>query len=174
MRLSSLCAHTLVFNMKLSIFTNKKGFTLVELLTVISIISILTALLTVSFVSVSQRGRDAQRKSNIRQIQAALELYRADNDAYPPAVSNSIGSSTTVSVACNQPFVVGGITYMQKMPCDPEGTNVKYFYSSTSPYSTYGLVSCLDNTGDREAQATKPFAAMTDCNPATYFYVTNP
>ncbi len=165
---------------KLPVFKNNKGFTLIELLTVISIISILTALLTVSFVSVSQRGRDGQRKSNIRQIQAALELFRADNNSYPQTVSNTIGVSNA-SVACGASFVFSSITYMQKMPCDPKTEGLKYFYLSTpsgcSPGSAtlctgYTLASCIDNSGDKEV-GTKP-PQMTVCSPAYYFVTTNP
>lgn len=56
-----------------------KGFTLIELLVVLVIIASLATLLTANFVGVRQRGRDAQRKSDLRQIQSAFELYRADN-----------------------------------------------------------------------------------------------
>lgn len=162
-------------------FKNQKGFTLIELLTVISIISILTALLAVSFGTASQRGRDGQRKSNIRQIQAALELFRADNDSYPQAVTNTIGVSSA-SVACNAVFTFNSITYMQKMPCDPK-SGAKYFYLPTptncsptgTPCSGYTLASCIDNSGDKEAVGStgKP-SAMTTCSPAYYFVVQNP
>jgi len=167
--------------MKLPSLKNQKGFTLVELLTVISIISVLTALLTVSFVSVSQRGRDGQRKSNVRQIQAALELFRADNDSYPPAASYTVGTSTSVSVACNAAFTLNSITYMQKMPCDPK-SGAKYFYlptptncsPTTTPCSGYTLASCIDNTGDKEAANSRPSTNMAYCVPDFYFVVTNP
>lgn len=146
----------------------RKGFTLIELLTVISIISVLTALLTVAFVSVSARSRDSQRKSNIKQIQAALELYKADNDAYPP-------TATITSIACDQPFQTGispnFTKYMNKFPCDPKGT--KYFYSSTG--SAYVLASCIENTADKERMGLP--AGMTACTfttPQYYYSVTNP
>jgi len=64
----------------------EKGFTLIELLIVIVIIGVLATLLMTNFVGVRQRGRDAQRKSDLRQIQAALELYRADVGQYPEAL----------------------------------------------------------------------------------------
>src|SRR3989344_3453061 len=87
---------------------SRRGFTLIELLVVISIISVLSALLMTNFVGVRQRGRDAQRKSDTRQIQTALELYRSDNGSYP-----------TVFPVCGGPFIYNSATYMQKIPCDP-------------------------------------------------------
>ena len=151
--------------MNLSIFKQKSGFTLIELLTVISIIAILTALLSVSFVTVSQRSRDGQRKSNIRQIQAALEIYRSDNDAYPAT------SVLMTTVSCNGQFLPGGTSYMSRFPCDPAGTNVKYYYSSVTPFSTYTLGACLDNANDKEKTAQN---GMPACASGTYFTVTNP
>ncbi|MBI2195693.1 MAG: type II secretion system protein [Candidatus Levybacteria bacterium] len=73
----------------------EKGFTLVELLIVIAIIGVLTTLLMANFIGVRQRARDAQRKSDLRQIQSALELYRSDQGSYPqilPNCQNSIKS----------------------------------------------------------------------------------
>lgn len=156
-----------------------KGFTLVELLTVISIISILTALLTVSFVNVSQRSRDGARKSNLKQIQAALETYKFDKDGYP---ANS--GTFTITASCGVAFTDGGspaITYMSKMPCDPKSstaTPIQYFYVScgTAPCSTYILASCIENAGDKDATTTKPNVNMncTYTTPGSYFVVTNP
>ena len=69
--------------MKDKVIKNIKGFTLVELLIVIAIIGVLSALLMANFIGVRQRARDAQRKSDLRQMQSALELYRSDLGLYP-------------------------------------------------------------------------------------------
>ena len=62
----------------------KTGFTLVELLVVISIISTLVTMAVVSFRSSQFRARDVQRKSDLRQYQNALELYANDNGGLYP------------------------------------------------------------------------------------------
>ncbi|KXK14539.1 MAG: hypothetical protein UZ18_ATM001001685 [Armatimonadetes bacterium OLB18] len=62
------------------------GFTLIELLTVIAIIAILSAVLLPVFARAKDnayRSSDIQRMNEIR---TALQLYKADNDAYPPAL----------------------------------------------------------------------------------------
>ena len=61
----------------------KKGFTLIELLVVVSIIGILTTLVAANLNSARERGRDAQRKSDLANIRTALRLYYNDNQAYP-------------------------------------------------------------------------------------------
>lgn len=170
-------------NLKFKMFNSSKtrgknsklneGFTLIELLTVISIIGILTALLTVSFISVRQRGRDAQRKSNIKQIQSALELYRADNDQYPAASTFS---------TCGGAFSSAGTTYMSQIPCDPSSGGVYYYYLS-SP-TAYVVASCMENTNDRDAvaAANKPaywpsaaaWVPTTTCSSGYYYVSQNP
>ena len=146
---------------------NKKGFTLIELLVSISIIAILTALLSANFVGARQRGRDGKRKSDMYQIQSALELYRSDNGKYPLTIA-ACGTCLSPTGTC----LDSDTKYMQKIPCDPSGTLVPYVYSSANG-STYTLYSCLlenpsDNGADNPTNASCP-------NPAdTSFTLTNP
>ncbi len=61
-----------------------RGFTLIELLVVISIISLLSSVILASLSSARARARDAQRMSNLHEIQTALQLYAADhNNKFP-------------------------------------------------------------------------------------------
>lgn len=78
----------IIQNLKFRIQNFKKGFTLIELLIVIAIIGVLATLLMVNFIGVRQRARDAQRKSDLRQIQSALEIYRSDQGSYPASIIN--------------------------------------------------------------------------------------
>lgn len=122
---------------------SSQGFTLIELLVVIAIISVLAGLLVANFVGVRQRGRDAQRKSDLRQIQSALELYRADNGNYP---------ATLYSTSCptSGPFSYNSATYMQKVPCDPR-EETDYVFSYT--LNTYTIYACLENANDQDRDA---------------------
>ena len=60
-----------------------RGFTLVELILVMAIIAILTTFITGGLGSSQVKGRDAQRKSDLRQMASALELYYQDYGEYP-------------------------------------------------------------------------------------------
>lgn len=119
-----------------------EGFTLIELLVVIAIIGILAGLLMSNFVGVRQRARDGARKSDLRQIQSALELFRSDHSCYPGAGCVSL----PVFPACGSPLAVGGIIYMQKIPCDPLSGSYTYLGGG----NTYTLKGCLENTNDAD------------------------
>ncbi|MGH8103247.1 MAG: type II secretion system protein [bacterium] len=62
-----------------------QGFTLVELLVVITILGILIALAVPNFMRAKQKVLEAQAKSNIHAIQESLERFASDNDGYYPA-----------------------------------------------------------------------------------------
>ncbi|OGH06497.1 MAG: hypothetical protein A2171_01895 [Candidatus Levybacteria bacterium RBG_13_35_9] len=146
-------------NLKLKIKNCQRGFTLIELLIVIAIIGVLSALLMANFVGIRQRSRDAQRKSDVRQIQSALEFYRSDNGIYPLTAALS---------SCGVDLSLSGVTYMSKIPCDPS-TGADYIYRSATG-STYTLRACLENANDSQKDTNDTCGPLT-----TYSYtVSNP
>lgn len=62
---------------------NQKGFTIIELLVVIVIIGILVALTLPNLFAAQARGRDTDRKNELKNLQQKLESYFNDNDEYP-------------------------------------------------------------------------------------------
>jgi len=62
---------------------NSKGFTIIELLVVIVIIGILVALALPNLFSAQQRGRDTERKNDLKNISQRLETYYNDEQSYP-------------------------------------------------------------------------------------------
>ncbi len=124
------------------------GFTLIELLIVVAIIGVLATILFSNYLGVRQRARDSQRKSNLRQIQAALELIRSDTGSYP-------GSLYSADCPISSPLVVGTVTYMQKIPCDPNPSVPSGIYKNGMyPYGTvangYNLRACIENVNDTD------------------------
>jgi len=72
--------HNLRFMSKIK----KNGFSLLELLVVISIIAVLTAVLTANFMGMRERARDAQKIQDLNSLKNALRMYYNDNQYYPP------------------------------------------------------------------------------------------
>jgi prepilin-type N-terminal cleavage/methylation domain-containing protein len=78
----------------------EKGFTLIELLIVLALIAILAAVLiaVINPGAIMTRGRDTQRKGDLRNLSAAVDAYIADigmNANLPwPARGNCTNSAT--------------------------------------------------------------------------------
>jgi general secretion pathway protein G len=111
-----------------------KGFTLIEILVVTTIIVLLTATALITYSTFLKQSRDAKRKADLEQVRAALEMYRSNNDTYP------VGSvwATTLNVLKTP------VIYIQSLPSDPKSSVYSYYYSGTA--SDYTIASQLENT----------------------------
>jgi len=66
--------------------TRKTGFTLIELLVVIAIIAILAAIIFPVYMKTKESAYRNGDMSSMNSIRNALQLYRADQEAYPPQI----------------------------------------------------------------------------------------
>jgi general secretion pathway protein G len=122
--------------------TNQKGFTLIEILIVVAIIAILASVVLVGLGPTQQKGRDARRLSDLREIQNGLELYYNANGSYPDGNSTQEPVSTMYSNNASQ-FTSAGIS--QAFPGDPTGSgNFQYEYYSNG--TSYAIGDCLEGT----------------------------
>ncbi len=145
--------------------TKYSGFTLVELLVVMAIISVLATLIVGGFRSSQIRGKDAQRKSDLKQIANAVELFYQDYGRYPAASGTQISacpynSSTGGGTACGWGTgeikdIDGAVTktiYMKIIPKDPV-SNQSYIYQVSSAGNQFRLYAHLENTQDKNCIA---------------------
>ncbi|MBI2327901.1 prepilin-type N-terminal cleavage/methylation domain-containing protein [Candidatus Curtissbacteria bacterium] len=115
-----------------TIYSKARGFTLIELLVVISIIAILIAAGTFSWTNAQQKGRDAKRKTDLKSVQQALELYLQTYGRYPTAdasgnITCSDGAAGTGTISWGETFQCPpgtGLIFMQKMPKDPRQAGI--------------------------------------------------
>jgi prepilin-type N-terminal cleavage/methylation domain-containing protein len=70
-------------------FSAEGGFTVLELLVVITIIVILAGLILATTGYVEKKGARSRAESEIAAISAALESYKADNGIYPRDTTNN-------------------------------------------------------------------------------------
>jgi len=143
----------------------RKGFTLIELLVVISIIAILATIGSIAYANIQQKGRDAKRKSDLRDIKSALVLYYQDSKKYPGVTVTQYPSKNTASW-------IPGLSpdYFNSLPLDPKQTNTSpvncsvdfdycYILTSTPSIDSFILWAQLENVKDRQVN-TSPDA---DC-----------
>ncbi len=126
----------------------KRGFTLIELLVVIAIIGILSGILMANFVGIRQRARDGTRKSDLKVIQSALELYRSDQGSYPTSLTALTNCSASFG---NNPGC--STIYLKKIPQDPLSTStasIQYQICSDPAGTQYAIRACLENTSDSQ------------------------
>src|SRR5437867_1158821 len=71
------------FDIRASSFRDGGAFTIIELLTVITIIIILAGLILATTGYVQKKGARSRAESEIAAMSAALESYKADNGIYP-------------------------------------------------------------------------------------------
>lgn len=102
-----------------------RGFTLIELLVVIAIIGILSSVVLASLNSARQKGRDARRIADVKQLQLALELYYDSENEYPAALSSLSPD------------------FISAIPLDP-GTGDSYSYDD-EPSGSYHLGTNLES-----------------------------
>lgn len=135
---------------------NKKGFTLIELLIVMAIIALLVTVFLVGFMASQQRSRDARRKSDLKQIANALEIFYSDYERYPASDVGQIVACDYVpdppvnSDTCSwdrDEFSDGITTYFRELPPDP--TDYDYFYIVSTDFQSFQLFAHLENNNDQ-------------------------
>lgn len=101
---------------------NSQGFTLIELLVVIAIIGVLASTVLASLNTARSKARDVRRKSDLKSLQLALELYFDDNGSYPTN-GNTWYSSEPGDAATNNANWIPGLApkYIPVLPRDPRG-----------------------------------------------------
>jgi prepilin-type N-terminal cleavage/methylation domain-containing protein len=119
-----------------------KGFTLVELLIVITIISILAGVVMASLNTARSKSRDAKRIADISQLQLALALYLNATGHYPIGTGASNVPGTVLQDELSSK------NYIVEIPTDPftDHATYKYSYKSDSPGNTYCLSAVLENS----------------------------
>lgn len=125
----------------------KKGLTLVELLVVVAILGVLSAILFAAVDPIAQleKARDSRRKSDLAQIQKALEQYYQDNGGKYPQSSGAGSYQIQIGTSVGTSALVWGaqwLPYMNILPSDPKFPQMTYQYVSNG--QSYYLYASLE------------------------------
>lgn len=109
-----------------------RGFTLVELLAVIAIIGILTAVITVAVQSARKKAHAISCVSNLRQMGVDLTLYIQNNNGAPPPRGTELPS--------------GASSWLDALSLSVHGDNQKRTYQGCDETRRYLDVRSFDRT----------------------------
>ena len=140
----------------------RQGFTLLELLVVISIIGILMAIGSVSFSTAQKKGRDSRRMGDMKAIQKSLEECYALDNKYPQTVSSDS------SLECE-----GGTVTMNLVSDDPKPDEDYTYTVDANPATIYCLCAELENTGAGNASDVGSGGSCSYAADDDYFCVSN-
>lgn len=132
-----------------------KGFTLIEILIVIAVISILIGIALPRFRGMQEEGNITKAKGELRTLQTAVESYYIhNNNTYPGSLAN---------VITQRPAIV------TTMPTDPfSGTNYGYSTGGTNLYVLYSVGPAGNGSATVSTNGT-----LTENNGNSCIYIAN-
>lgn len=162
-------------------FKKLRGFTLIEILIVISIIVILSSVVITAVGPARVKGRDAQRISDLKTIGIALALYKSANGKYPILTTWVRSTADSEWDTLRNPLA----PYI-KLPIDPVNQrgwssgeawlgpphyakNLLYEYRSTADGSRYDLVAQLEDRNNLYRCEKKGWIAHTSGAGTSYW-----
>jgi general secretion pathway protein G len=117
---------------------NHKGFTLIEMMTVIAIIGILATIATPSFLRSITRAREASLRNSLFVLRDVIDQYYADNGDYPETLEVLIEKKYIRTVPMD-PFTGSTETWILIAP-EGEGLSGIYdVHSGSDKISLYGM-----------------------------------
>jgi len=146
-----------------------KAFTLIELVVVVALIMILSAIGIGAFTTSTIKSRDTQRKNDLNQISKAIESFNNDVGRYPNSnesnqvVCYQIVSGIGSDVPCVSDKLIfrldGAVTTYTQIPSDPD-LGQRYSYQSNE--SGFSLYAALQNMNDKDLLFDEAGVVLSD------------
>lgn len=119
---------------------DRSGFTLIEILVVVAVLSILAALVAPNIFGHLGTAKDAAARSQMEMIGAALDAYRLDNGRYP-STAQGLESLRTMPSIEPQARNWRGPYLRREVPADPWDSPYVFISPGEANPSGYDLLS---------------------------------
>ena len=106
---------------------NKRGFSFIELIVVITIIAVLSVAAILSYGPTQRKSRDSRRVADLQKISMALEMARQIGTTYPSTLDYLVTNN-----------------FIQSIPDNPKG--LEYDYDRFTDY-TYEIGTSMEDSG---------------------------
>jgi type II secretion system protein G len=141
----------------------KKGFTLVEVILVVTILGILAAIVLPTFQGNVATAKDSASKTNLMAMRTQIELYKLQHNGYPPGYVNGAGVPiSTVPLQLTKTTTIGGQPSSSTIPADP------FFYGpylKSIPQNPFNKLSTITAVAEGTA-----FSAAVDGTSSGWLY----
>ncbi|MBI3333596.1 MAG: prepilin-type N-terminal cleavage/methylation domain-containing protein [Candidatus Omnitrophica bacterium] len=128
------------------------GFTMIELLIVISIIAILAAAIIPNFIGFDAEARIAATKSNLDNLRTRITLFRSKEGAYPTSLDDLV-NRTYIDAGAKKP-------YLQRIPSElvssKKGSSESRVQRSDDPLTSDGGWVYLTDTAEVVINVDEP------------------
>ena len=122
------------------IHDTKRGFTLIEILVVVTIIGIMSSIVITGVQKAKAKGRDAKRVQELASIQKALHIYEIGSGHYPAGEKYQDG----VCIKDDADLVVAIQPNLPEIPQEPLPDRMCFVYISDTTGSGYKIIADLE------------------------------
>lgn len=121
-------------------FLSLTGFTFIEIMVVVVIIGLLVAIVSPNLMNRVEEARKTQTKTQIRNLEQALKLFKLDNGFYPTA-EQGLKSLVEKPTVGRIPATYPERGYLEKGKIPPDAWGNPFIYISPGLYGEFDIVS---------------------------------
>jgi len=114
----------------------KLGFTLVELMVVLTVIALLLAVVVPDYIGRMKRAEESVLQQNLALMRDALDKHYADTGKYPTALEELVSKRYLRSIP-KDPFTQASATWVAVPPADPKKGGVFDIHSAAKGYERW-------------------------------------
>ena len=115
---------------------NKRGFTLVELMVVLTVIALLLSVVVPDYVGRMKRAEEAVLQENLTVMRDALDKHYADAGSYPGSLDDLV-SKRYLRAIPKDPFTQSASSWVPVPPADPKKGGVFDVHSAAKGYERW-------------------------------------